>query len=250
MASPRHAPNSVAAVLSTLRNRFPDAIPLGTYLDRVATALDPFDFRPDGTFAAVSICRDEMTQHLIDEVADRWHRPFAVGGLGAMPSLGRTGWHACLSHVPDTDGRGHLLVIGMPHVGIDRDGNVGQTLRRNQGRPTATCGAVVSLLEVVRSGSVDSLPPGLDDHEAQRLLRFVQDETGAVPMELIELTHRAAVAVEEEIWAELDALEAWKDMDVAVFCGVQIHVPERSDHVWPTGASVKGAEGVRTPLDL
>ena len=246
----RQTTRSLLAVLQRLRTTFPDAVPVGTYLDRVATALDPFDFRPDATFAAVSICRDELTQHLIEQVAERWHRPFSLGGLGAMPSLGRTGWRACLSHVPDTDGRGHMLVFGMPHVGIDRDGNVGQSLRRHQGHPTATCGAMVSLLEMVRSGQADSLPPGLDDHEAQRLLRFVQDETGAVPMELVELTHRAALAVEQEMWAELDALEAWRDMDVAVFGGVQIHVPERSDHIWSTGASIKGADGVRVPLEL
>ena len=71
-----------------------------------------------------------------------------------------------------------------------------------------------------------------------------------VPMELVELTHRAALAVEQEMWAELDALEAWRDMDVAVFGGVQIHVPERSDHIWSTGASIKGADGVRVPLQL
>ena len=235
-------------VLSRLRSTFPDALPVGTYLDRVATALDPYDFRPEGTFAAVSICRDELTQHMIDQVAERWHRPFSLGGLGGLPSLGRTGWRACLSHVPDTTGRGHLLVFGMPHIGMDREGGVGQSLRRHQDHPTATCGALVSLLEVVKRGEEDTLPSGLDDHEAQRLLRFVQDETGAMPLEIIELTHRAALAVEAEMWTELDSLEAWKDMDVAVFTGVQIHVPERSDHIWPTGASIKGADGERRTL--
>ena len=111
-------------------------------------------------------------------------------------------------------------------------------------------GALVSLLEVVKRGEEDTLPSGLDDHEAQRLLRFVQDETGSVPLEIVELTHRAALAVEAEIWTELDALEAWRDMDVAVFTGVQIHVPERFDHVWPIGASIKGADGERRPLDV
>jgi len=235
-------------VLSLLKAQFPDAMPVGTYLDRVATVLDPYDFRPDATFAAVSICRDELTQQLIELVAQRWHRPFALGGLGGLPSLGRTGWRACLSHVPDTTDRGRLLVFGMPHVGMDTSGAVGQSARRNQEHPTSTCGAIVSLLDLVRRGEADSLPPGLDDHEAQRLLRFVQDETGSMPMEVIELTRRTAHAVEEEIWAELDALEAFRDMDVAVFCGVQIHVPERSDHISSTGASVKGADGVRHRL--
>ncbi len=126
---PRHSPNSVDSMLDTLRNRFPDAVPVGTYLDRVATALDPFDFRPDATFAAVSICRDELTQQLIEQVAQRWHRPFAVGGLGAMPSLGRTGWRAALSHVPD-DSRGRLIVFGFPHIGIDPEGHLGESLHR------------------------------------------------------------------------------------------------------------------------
>ena len=237
-------------ILSRLRARFPDAIPIETYLDRVATALDPFDFRPENTFAAVSICRDELTQHLIEEVAGRWHRPFALGGLGGLPSLGRTGWQACLSHVPDAGGRGHLLVFGMPHIGMDPDGGLGQSLRRQQDRPTSTCGAIASLLAALKSGEVDSLPPGLDDHEAQRLLDFAAGGSGSVPLEVVELTHRVALAIETEMWAELDALGAWRDMDVAVFSGVQIHVPERSDHVWPTGASVKGADGERRPLDL
>lgn len=237
-------------ILSRLRAQFPDAVPIGTYLDRVATALDPFEFRPDDTFAAVSICRDELTQHLIEEVAQRWHRPFALGGLGGLPSLGRTGWQACLSHVPDADGRGHLLVFGMPHIGMDPDGGFGQSLRRQQDRPTATCGAINALVDTVKRGTVDSLPAGLDDHEAQRLLRFADGGSGAVPLEVVELTHRVADAIETEMWTELDALEAWRDMDVAVFCGVQIHVPERSDHVLATGASVQLADGERRQLDL
>lgn len=250
MASPGTWNPDRVPILGRLSSQFPDAVPVGTYLDRVATALDPFDFRPEATFAAVSICRDELTQHLIEQVAERWHRPFALGGLGALPSLGRTGWQACLSHVPDTSGRGHLLVFGTPHIGMDQEGTLGQSLRRHQDRPTSTCGAIVSLLEMVRSGSTDSLPPGLDDHEAHRLLRLVQDESGTVPLELVELTHRVALAVEKEMWTELDALAAWRDMDVAVFSGVQIHVPERSDHIWPTGASVKGADGVRHALAI
>ncbi len=238
-------------ILARLRSQLPDATPVGTYLDRVATALDPFDFHPDDTFAAVSICRDELTQNLIEEVADRWHRPFALGGLGGLPSLGRTGWQACLSHVPDTAGRGHLLVFGMPHLGMDLDGEFGQSHRRQQNQPTATCGALGSLLQMIKRGDDDpELPPGLDDYEATRLLRFVRDETGSVPMELIELTHRTALAIEEEIWAELDALEAWRTMDVGVFCGVQVHIPERSDHIWPTGASIKGADGARRPITV
>jgi hypothetical protein len=233
----------------TLAEQFPDAITVAEFLDRVAAATAPFDFRPERSFAAVSLCRDELTQHFADEVAERWNRPFALGGLGALPSLGRTGWQACLSHVPDADGRGSLVVFGLPHIGIDPEGHLGQSLRPHQGRPTPTCGAMVALLRSVQEGD-QPLPPGLDDHEAQRLRRLVDGEAGPLPEDLLTLTKRAVVAVESEMWTELEALDAHVDMDIAVFCGIQIHLPGMADRVWPSSASYQGADGVRRPLTL
>jgi hypothetical protein len=236
----------------TLADRFPDAVPVQEFLDRVERAVDPLGFLPERTFAAVSVCRDELTQHFADEVAERWNRPFALGGLGALPSFGRTGWGACLSHVPQEDTRGHLVVFGLPHIGIDPDGKLGQSLRRHQHVPTPTCGAMCALMQAVQSGATaeEPLPPGLDDHEAQRLRRLISREAGPLPADLLELTRRAALAVETEMWTELEALGAWEDMDVVVFCGIQIHLPGLPDHVSPTGASVQGADGVRRPLSL
>lgn len=232
----------------TLAEEFPAAIPVGTYLDRVDAALDPLDFAPERTFAAVSVCRDELTEHFTEQVADRWNRPFTLGGLGALPSLGRTGWQAALSHVPHQGGRGHLLVFGMPHVGIDPEGRLGQSLRRHQDRPTPTCGAMVALMESLH-GEVPPTPPGLEDHEADRLRRLVDREAGELPRDLVELTRLAVRAVETEMWVELEALEAWRQMDVAVFCGIQIHLPDRPDHIWPYHAAFQGADGGRRVLE-
>ena len=125
-------------------------------------------------------CRDEMTQGLVGAVGRRWDPPFSLGGLGALPSLGRTGWRAALSHVPDADGRGCLLVFGMPHLGIDPDGNVGQSLRPFQQHPTPTCGAMTALLRSL-SSSQEPLPPGLDDLEVRRA--HVERVAAAAPEE-------------------------------------------------------------------
>jgi hypothetical protein len=233
----------------TLALEFPEAVPVGSYLDRVEAALGPHDFALERTFAAVSVCRDELAELFTEQVAERWNRPFTLGGLGALPSLGRTGWQAALTHVPHEGGRGHLLVFGLPHLGIDPDGTLGQSLRRHQNRPTPTCGAMVSLLRSVQDGA-PPLPPGLDDHEADRLHRMVDAEASELPRDLVELTRIAVRAVEAEMWAELQALAAWKEMDVAVFCGIQIHLPDRPDHIWPFSAAIQGADGVRRPLDL
>lgn len=236
-----------------------DAVPLADYLDGVASALAPWDFAPERTFAAVSICRDELTQHLITAVTHRWDHPFSLGGLGGLPSLGRTGWGACLSHVPGRGGRGHLLVLGLPHVGVDPEGNLGASLRRHQDEPTPTCGALGALFASLGTS------PGGDDHgsnpalategaegaeedgtvpigdaEAARLRRLVTAELDGPPEDLLALTRAAALAVHREMWQELEALEPWTEMDVAVFTGIQVHLPDdRPDHVLGLSAELR-----------
>lgn len=234
-----------------LSDELAGAVPASDYLDRVGAALQPWGFEPERTFSAVSICRDELTQSLISAVSKRWGEPFNLGGLGGIPSLGRTGWGACLSHVPQQTGRGHLLVFGFPHVGIDPEGHVGRSLRRHQDRPTPTCGALSALYDSF-DAPTDATTPVLDDAEAVRLRMLVSDELDGAPDGLLELTHAAARAVEREMWAELDALAPWAEMDVAVFTGIQVHLPlGLPDHVLGLSAELRvGPDGDRRPLTL
>lgn len=236
------------AYRKALEANFPDALPVDDYLGRVHSVVAPLGFTRDRTFAAVSICRDEMTQGLIPVVGRRWDAPFSLGGLGALPSLGRTGWRAALSHVPPTDGRGCLLVFGMPHLGIDPDGVLGQSMRPFQPKPTPTCGAMTALLKSLQSGT-PPLPPGLDDHEAERLRRLV-DAQGELPHDLVALTRLAVAAVDAEIWAELEALDAVDSMDIAVFCGIQVHLPDLTDHIVGMTGAFQTAGQPRRSLEL
>jgi len=232
-----------------LEQAFPDAVPVDDYLGRVHSVVAPLGFTRDRTFAAVSICRDEMTQGLVGAVGRRWDPPFSLGGLGALPSLGRTGWQAALSHVPDTDGRGHLLVFGMPHLGIDPDGVLGQSLRPFQSHPTPTCGAMTALLNGLRHGFAP-VPEGLDDREAERLRRLVDAQDDELPDDLVGLTKLAVGAVDAEMWSELDALGANAEMDIAVFCGIQVHLPDLTDHIVGMTGAFQGEDGERRSLAL
>ncbi len=232
-----------------LEQAFPDAVPVDDYLGRVHSVVAPLGFTRDRTFAAVSICRDEMTQGLVGSVGRRWDPPFSLGGLGALPSLGRTGWQAALSHVPDTDGRGHLLVFGMPHLGIDPDGVLGQSLRPFQSHPTPTCGAMTALLNGLRHGFAP-VPEGLDDREAERLRRLVDAQDDELPDDLVGLTKLAVGAVDAEMWSELDALGANAEMDIAVFCGIQVHLPDLTDHIVGMTGAFQGEDGERRSLAL
>ena len=233
--------------IEALNLAFPQAVSSEQYLARVAKLVSPLGFAREHSFAAVSVCRDELTQSFLDLVARRWDQPFSLGGLGALPSLGRTGWRAALSHVPQDPDRGHLIVFGMPHIGIDPEGNIGQSLRRHQNEVTPTCGAMAALLSSLRNG-FEPLTPGLDDHEAERLRRIVDSQSDQLPDNLLELTKLAAAAVNDEMWVELDALGAYKEMDIAVFCGIQIHLPDEVDFIYPVASAFMGSDGITKAL--
>lgn len=233
---------------ATLARDFPGAVSFERFLSRVEHVALPLGFDREHTFAAVSLCRDELAQPLVAAVTRRWDQPFTLGGLGAVPSLGRTGWRAALSHVPD-DTRGHLIVFGLPHIGIDPEGQLGESLRRHQHRVTPTCGAMVALLESL-GRPAEPLPPGLDDREAEQLRDVIATHAETLPADLLELTKLAARAVDTEIWTELQALEAYRQMDIVVFCGIQIHLPDEVDHILPTAAAFQGSDGVRQTLEI
>lgn len=234
---------------SSLPEPLCEAVTQTAYLDDVAARLEPFGFVPSATLPAVSICRDELTQHLIAAVTQRWGPTFSLGGLGGVPSLGRTGWGACLAHVPDTVERGKLLVIGATHIGIGPDGSPGHNLRESQGEPTPTCGALSALLATWGDRQPEGGPtPRLADDEAGRLRKLVEAELDGEPGGIVELTRAATGTVEAEMMAQLEALDPWDRMDVAVFTGVQIHLDGTEDHMLGVNAVLRGAGGSTTSL--
>lgn len=224
---------------------------LDGFLGSVAVTLAPLGFTRANTLAAVSICRDELTQHLLAEVELRWGPAFGLGGLGGVPVLGRTGWGACLSHVPDDTGRGRLLVFGLSHLGVGPEGGLGHSLRRGQGSMTATCGALSSILATWDGDAVgDRTDSDLADQEADLLRRLIAAELDDRPTDIVEITRAAADAVVKEMNAQLESLSPWDRMDVALFTGMQLHVPDDVDHVLPITAEHWTAGGTRRTLEF
>ncbi|MFM7067851.1 MAG: hypothetical protein ACKOYM_00165 [Actinomycetes bacterium] len=236
---------SLDAALAT----FPTATTIDEFLSVVETRVESRGFSADRTLAMVSTCRDELTHPLTRAVIDRIGLAFNLGALGGVPSLGRTGWRAALSHVPSTNGRGHIVVIGMTHIGFGPDGTAGESLRWHQDHVTPTCGALMSILQAEDDASDDTRDDTvLDDAEKDRLRQLINSVSGERSTTPVNITQRAAEAVATEMWAELEALEAYRTMDVAVFCGVQIHVHDHADLIAVTDAQFQGADRVRTPL--
>jgi hypothetical protein len=227
---------------STLDATFPGALPADRYLAGLKARMEPMGFTPDRTLALVSICRDEMTTRFFGQVEDDWGNAFTLAGLGGVPALGWTGWEAALAHIPDTEGRGHLLVIGMPHIGIEADGSIGFTIRPGQDRPTSTCCALSAIVALAAEGKVPT-EVDVDDYEATQLAMRLVDRSQPAPA-LVELTIAALDAIEVDVWRALDRFEVWRDHDVSLWCGVQIHGHD-GDWVWPRDAWYCGADGHR-----
>lgn len=84
-------------------------------------------FTRDSTLFADSSCPDEINHDDSDNdmtnlFFKRWGEFFPLSGLAGIPFVGKSGWNAFATHVPID---GNVVVLFAPHVGIDREGNVG-----------------------------------------------------------------------------------------------------------------------------
>lgn len=225
---------------------FPGAVRSGAFLREVRDTMHDLGIARAITLPMVSICRDELTTELFARVQEIWGPAFTLAGLAGVPALGRTGWDAALAHVPDDGARGCALVLGFPHIGIERDGTIGVTQRRGQSTTTSTCGALSSIFATISDGR---FPTEIDveDYEASRLALRLVDPANP-PASLVDLTISALEAVEVDIWKAIDAAEVWRDHDVVVWCGVQIHGHGGEDWIWPRDAWFCGPDGTRRAI--
>ena len=230
-----------------LARSFPGSLPASAYLTQLRETIEPLGFTPDRTLPLISICRDELTTDFFASIQEEWGPAFTLAGLGGIPALGRTGWGAAFSHIPDSEGRGAVLVLGFPHIGIETDGAVGVTLREGQTAPTATCGALNAIYEHARHGTLPTEVDPDDFEETRLALRLV--DPSVPPASLVDLTIATLEALEIDLWKALDEARIWEVADVAVFCGVQIHGHGGADWVWPRDAWFTGADGERRPIE-
>lgn len=156
-----------------VRAHYPEARPVGQARDRLLQWLESERGGDrETTLLAVSTCSDDIIATK-DLTRDLWG-PFLLGGLGGFPFAGRTGMTAFAHHVPDG---GTGLVLYGPHVGVTREGVLGQVRRHAQSRETATCGALMAALDRLRDTS--PAPPGAEARDDD--LQQVQLERSLEP---------------------------------------------------------------------
>ena len=219
-------------------------MPLDRFLTRSRRLLRPHGFTARNSLALFGACRDELSMPAALAVREHWGEPFLLMSLAGLPTYGRSALAAAAHHAPDaSDGVRRAVVILTTHIGIDRQGTVGQVQRPGQARATAACGALAACR---LGGPAASLRRGtnLSDIEMQLLLQRLWQEypAGATPsMEDFVVTCRRVI--EQDFAVVGEAFLAEPGALTAVFTGIVVHGHPRGDYVDPGPATLFGADG-------
>jgi hypothetical protein len=229
---------SGTTVRSMSLDAFPGALPVEEYVKRTYAAALPHGLVSENTLAMVGVCRDELTDAVSEPVRNAWGPPFRMSGMAGMLFLGMAGMRAAQGHSPGQDGRQRFVIYVMPHVGIGEDGRIGYTRRPGQDRITPACGALMAFLGELEAGRMIS---DLDPYDLemsllrQRLIRAIP--YGEIP-DIAGLTAIARDCIVEDLIRTAARMRSWRDADIAVFSGIQIHTPI-GDYVQPGHSSVR-----------
>ncbi|MEN8235318.1 MAG: hypothetical protein ABFR89_10400 [Actinomycetota bacterium] len=227
---------------------FPGATTPGEFVRSTTTLLSKHGFAPANAIAGVAVCRDEIAAPIVADIEATWGRSFSLAGLAGLTTAGQTGFAAAANHSPVVDGRRRLVTCGFAHIGIARDGTMGEVSRPGVPHPSSACGALVAFHGELIDGTASPEFDPLNVEQSllrQRLLPLI-DEMNVPP--LLDLTRLAADAIEEDLLAAITGLvdAEPEPLDAALITGIQIHGPGGIELVWPRAGHIVTATGVET----
>ncbi|MGC5744010.1 hypothetical protein [Chryseobacterium sp. NFX27] len=138
--------------LKSVRKWYPKAL---TSLETVNRLLDTIEkhigLKPNQLMHADSMCCDDVNAIQYPPRAYEMLGPFHLGGLDGFPFAGITGMNAFAHHVPED---GAVVIFYAPHIGVTKDGNIGEISRIGQSSTSACCGAAKGALEKLSAGQL------------------------------------------------------------------------------------------------
>ena len=138
--------------LKTVQKWYPKAL---TSIDTVNRLLDTIErelgLQPKQLMHADSMCCDDVNAIQYPPRAMEMLGPFHLGGLDGFPFAGITGMNAFAHHVPED---GAVIVFYAPHIGVTKDGTIGEIHRIGQSENSACCGAAKGALGKLINGQI------------------------------------------------------------------------------------------------
>lgn len=247
-SSTGHQPDH-SSFKEALTRYFPGSRRSADFVDDSLHILKPFGFQSSNTMACASVCRDELTRPLINNINEVWGRLFNFSSLAGMLYLGVTGFKAAHHHSPNTEGTERYVYFAFPHIAFDENGVPGNCRRPGRQEMSHACGALLNVIQDLSQGSVE-LELNQDDLEQSLLMQrlFRKIRYGEIP-DLVTLTKIAHSVIREDLERMIQLTVDRSSIPYAVFTGIQIHGPENQTWIW-TDTSYVVNEGVREFLPL
>ncbi|MEL7156035.1 MAG: hypothetical protein AAFN30_05485 [Actinomycetota bacterium] len=235
--------NNDSLFIRALDAHYPTAIPQSDFVRSSIERLAPHGFEPGRALASVAVCRDELAGPLLADVEAMWGPAFSLASLAGMLTGGRTAIAAAADHAPIHQGRRRLVLYAMAHIGLDGNGRPGMVHREGLTRPSSACGALTALQAATRAGGPAPAFDPTDPEQSLLALRLAPTDGQPRAAGLVELTDRAALAIDEDasrLLAERTGRQTTGEesapIDAALFTGIQIHGPDGASLVQPLGS--------------
>jgi hypothetical protein len=130
--------------LDTVKKWYPNAKSTADTVNKLLDVIEnKLGLQPNQLMHADSMCCDDVNAIQYPPRAYEMLGPFKMGGLNGYPFAGVTGMNAFAHHVPED---GAVVVFYAPHIGITKDGTIGEIHRFGQSENSACCGAAKGAL--------------------------------------------------------------------------------------------------------
>ncbi|KAK9915041.1 hypothetical protein WJX75_004010 [Coccomyxa subellipsoidea] len=253
-------------------HKFPSALGLDDFLNRLEIALFAYGFTGENCIAMSNMCRDEITSTLKQKLDGVFGSSFNTNGLGGVLTCGVTGVKAGLSHSPVSEGSGkeRYVFMSFPHISVNALGDVGPISRPGRPGQSCACGALNAALSDLkatglkpnckRPGEHDALDPEysiLKQRLARRIRYEGMNDEDVQKMDLVQITKIAERTIHDDMEYLIKHTVDPRKADYAVISGIQIHSwGEKFDDAAPNLEYIAPCSvycvvaGERTYLDL
>jgi hypothetical protein len=141
--------------LNIIHQYYPNAISTVDGVSKLINFVEEvLDLEPSQVMLADSICSDDVNsiQYPAPVRKNEFLGPFKLGGLDGFPFTGLTGMAAFASHVPDN---GALFIYYGPHIGVSKNGAIGEIHRFGQAKNSGCCGAAKGALAKLTNNAIE-----------------------------------------------------------------------------------------------
>ena len=138
--------------LAIIQQHYPDAITTADTVNVLVNFVEEsLHVEPAQVLLADSICSDDVNSIQYPIQNSAFLGPFKLGGLDGIPFTGLTGMGAFASHVPD---KGAVFIYYGPHIGVPKEGALGEILRFGQHKNSGSCGAAKGALAKLTNDTI------------------------------------------------------------------------------------------------